>query len=95
MNGLSISDGELNQIAKELYLSEINFAIETDWDGGFWIKLGDDLNGFTWEGNYDIRDFDLLCMLKELAKEAAKQYPNSKFSEYFNQREELSGTLSE
>ena len=31
---------------QQLYDSEINFSISCLWDGGFQIKLGDELNGY-------------------------------------------------
>jgi squalene cyclase len=33
-------------VAQRLYTSEINFSISCFWDGGFDVKLGDDMNGF-------------------------------------------------
>lgn len=33
-------------VFQDLYDSEINFSISTMWDGGFDVKLGDDINGF-------------------------------------------------
>ncbi len=40
-------------IMQELYDSEINVSISTFWDGGYDLKLGDDMNGFRAEGNVD------------------------------------------
>ena len=36
---------ELGAIIDALYQSEINCSVETFWDGGLTVKLGDDLNG--------------------------------------------------
>lgn len=36
-------------ILQKLYDSEINFSINSFWDGGFCVQLGDDLNGFVAE----------------------------------------------
>ena len=33
-------------VFQELYDSEINFSISVLWDGGFELKMGDNLNGF-------------------------------------------------
>lgn len=33
-------------IPQRLYDSEINFSISCFWDGGFTVKIGDDINGF-------------------------------------------------
>jgi len=35
------------KILQNLYDSEINFSIQTFWDGGFDVKLGDHMNGFS------------------------------------------------
>ncbi len=43
-------------IAQRLYDSEINFSISCFWDGGFTVKIGDELNGFVAKetvGTYD------------------------------------------
>jgi hypothetical protein len=33
-------------IPQQLYDREINFSISCFWDGGFTVKIGDELNGF-------------------------------------------------
>lgn len=33
-------------VLQDLYDSEINISISTFWDGGFDVKLGDEMNGF-------------------------------------------------
>lgn len=38
-------------VFQDLYHSEINFSVSTFWDGGFEVKLGDEMNGFKAEGN--------------------------------------------
>jgi hypothetical protein len=40
-------------VLQDLYHSEINFTISTFWDGGFDVKLGDKMNGYVDEGNFD------------------------------------------
>lgn len=57
-----------------LYDAEINCSISWFWDGGFDVKLGDPLNGFTAEG---------CCGTIEqcvdfLEREATKQYEGFK-----------------
>ena len=37
---------DLIKVMEELYSREINFSITTFWDGGYTVKLGDELNGF-------------------------------------------------
>jgi hypothetical protein len=33
-------------ILRDLYDSEINYAVSCLWDGGYDVRLGDDLNGY-------------------------------------------------
>lgn len=40
-------------IMQDLYHSEINFSVSTFWDGGFDVKIGDDMNGFVAETTLD------------------------------------------
>jgi hypothetical protein len=41
---------------QQLYDREINFKIETSFDGGFTVALGDSMNGYKVEGS--VRTFD-------------------------------------
>jgi len=43
-----------------LYANEVNFRIETLWDGGFRARLGDEANGFTWDSGIGWYDLDKL-----------------------------------
>jgi hypothetical protein len=36
----------LEQVLAELYRREINVAIDSLWDAGFRVRIGDDQNGF-------------------------------------------------
>jgi hypothetical protein len=36
---------------QQLYNSEINFSISTFWDNGFFVRLGDRLNGYPAQAN--------------------------------------------
>jgi len=65
-------------IFQKVYDSEINFQVSTFWDGGFTIKMGDEMNGFkdklgatvdTWE--------EVEPALHDLA---IKHYPGSKYA---------------
>jgi len=38
-------------VFQRLYDSEINASISTFWDGGFDVKIGDEMNGFMAETN--------------------------------------------
>lgn len=44
----------MKSVFERLYDSEINFSISTFWDGGYEIKLGDDMNGFKAEAIFKI-----------------------------------------
>lgn len=59
--------------------SEINFSISTFWDGGFDVKLGDEMSGFSASANFRT----LRECIYWLADEAIKKYPDSKFAEAF------------
>jgi hypothetical protein len=46
----SVESGEAMTVLQRLYDSEINFVIEAFYDAGFYVKLGDEMNGFEAEG---------------------------------------------
>lgn len=59
-----------------LYDSEINFHLSTFWDGGFTAKLGDDMNSYAWEGEFDtVQD-----AVAGLSAAALRLYPDSVFA---------------
>lgn len=74
----------VEEILNRIYDSEINFKIETFWDGGFDFFLGSKMNGFEAESNFRT--------IKEgvywLTSEILKHYPNSDFSKWFKIQEE-------
>ncbi len=63
-------------ILQDLYNSEINFEISTQWDGGFDAKLGDPLNGFKAEGQY--RTY--VEAVEQLRDWAIDHFPDSEFA---------------
>jgi hypothetical protein len=63
-------------ILQDMYDSEINFSIVTFWDGGFYIKLGDDMNGFDAKGNAK----DFASAVEWLRVQAIEKYPDSIFA---------------
>lgn len=63
-------------IMQALTDSEINFAISTFWDGGYDLKLGDEMNGFRAEGNVDTWDE----VEPWLTAQAIKHWPDSEFA---------------
>jgi hypothetical protein len=60
--------------------SEINFQVETFWDMGFVIKLGDNLNGILAEKDFRKEDGGLQAGVEWLVQQALKHFPDSKFS---------------
>lgn len=72
-------------IFQELYDSEINFSVSCFWDGGFEVKLGDDLNGFkaetSWRNEGNVRTWREVN--NWLRSEAIKAYPDSKFAQKY------------
>jgi hypothetical protein len=65
---------------QNVYNSEINFTIASFWDGGFDIKIGDDLNGVKASGNCD--SFEDTA--KWIIENALRCYPDSDFAKSFN-----------
>lgn len=60
--------------------SEINFQIETFWDMGFVVKLGDDLNGLKAENCFRDKDGGLQAAVNWLVEQTVKCYPDSDFA---------------
>ncbi len=63
-------------VCQLLYESEINFSISCFWDGGFEVKLGDELNGIVAQTRVDKWDE----LERWLRSEALRQYPESQFA---------------
>ena len=63
-------------LLQQLYDSEINFKIETFWDGGFYWYLGDDSNGWKASGVSDTAQL----AVEHLCKAAGEAYPQSSFA---------------
>ncbi len=61
----------------DLYASEINFKIATDWDSGWTDALGNEYSGFGAEAN--VATFQEAC--DWLRAEAIKRYPDSEFAQ--------------
>ncbi len=64
-------------IMQDLYDSEINFSVSTFWDGGFDVKLGDEMNGFLEEAN--LTYWGQVSPWLQLA--TLRHYPNSAFAQ--------------
>lgn len=66
-------------ILTDLYTSEINFSLETFWDGGFDAKLGDGMNGFKAEDNFNT----YVEAVEQLRDWAIAHYPDSSFAKKY------------
>ena len=64
---------------KDLYDSEINWSLSTFWDGGIDVKLGDELNGFKDEANFDT----IGECVDWLVEAACAYYPLSTFAKKY------------
>lgn len=61
----------------KLYQSEINVRITSFWDGGWYVCLGDEVNGYQ-VPEWDCCDLDsIVPAIRELAR---VHYPNSKYT---------------
>lgn len=66
----------MKEIPQRLYDSEINFSVSCFWDGGFEVKLGDEMNGFIAKAElYSWPD-----VLEWLDQTARKEYPESLYA---------------
>lgn len=63
-------------VLQRLYDNEINFKVETFWDGGFDITLGDPMNGV--DASTSVRTWAEAEAW--LAERAAALYPNRDFA---------------
>lgn len=63
-------------VMQRLYDSEINVSVASFWDGGFDVKLGDDMNGFVAEASFKQWD----AVEAWLDKQARDHYPNSTYA---------------
>lgn len=64
---------------EKIYDSEINFTIETFWDGGYTVKLGDTVNGFIDKAECEVSFSDAIEVLINMI---LKHYPNSTYAKW-------------
>lgn len=69
-------DAEQLTVFQDLYDSEINFKVWTMWDGGFEVRLGDEMNGYTAEWVCDT----MVQAASFLRVQALLQFPESRFA---------------
>ena len=77
-------------ILQELYESEINFEIATDWDVGFRVRLGHAYNE-----KYDAELWAKTAdeAIERLRQAALERYPSSKFAKDYKKKQALAGVL--
>ena len=66
-------------VLQDLYDSEINVSLESFWDSGWHVRLGDEANGFLEEENFDIWG----QVEPWLIEVAIKHFPQSQFAERY------------
>jgi hypothetical protein len=60
----------LVEVLQKLYASEINISIESDWDNGFTVGIGNQRNGFDAQEHFDA---DKLHLAAEWLDQKAQQ----------------------
>lgn len=68
----------LISILRSLYRSEINCSISSFWDGGWTVRLGDEMNG--WRAEEDFANDELENIGPWLIREAKRAWPDSEFA---------------
>lgn len=63
----------MERILQDLYDNEINFSISCFWDGGFDVRLGDEMNGWKANASFDTIE-EAILFLEESARE---NYPKA------------------
>jgi hypothetical protein len=77
----------MSKILQDLYDSEINFSIDTFWDAGFEVKLGDVTNGFKAETTV----YTITEAVEWLRATAVETYPESVFAQTYGAVKVLDG----
>lgn len=72
----------LTDVLNALYASEINVSIASFWDGGWLVRLGDEMNGFVAERDFLDEEFDQIPAW--LAAEARRLHPESVFAKAYD-----------
>jgi hypothetical protein len=69
------------EVLQQLYDSEINFEIRTDWDGGFNWRFQSDADWSTSGTGKDLAE-----AAAQLAQAVAQHDPNSQFAAWWNRQ---------
>ena len=75
-------DGNIIRELKEIGNSEINFTFGYFFDNIWTVKLGDDMNGFKWEGS----DLSIEQAMNKLIGAIIKEYPTSDYVKRLHKR---------
>jgi len=70
----------LQRVLRDLYDSEINVSISSDWDCGHRVQLGDMRNGFKVSASF----IDSPDVASELIRMTMEHYPESDFSKKYS-----------
>ena len=70
-------DLDLIDVLRRLYESEINVSLTSFWDGGWTVKLGDEMNGFVAEASH-VRELSVVATW--LDENAREHYPDSLYA---------------
>jgi hypothetical protein len=76
VGGCTIGPMDIEIVMKRLYESEINCSISSFWDGGWTVRLGDEMNGFAAETNCSTLDEAAAF----LDREAKRHFPESVYA---------------
>jgi hypothetical protein len=68
----------LDEVIDRLYDSELNASISWLWDGGFEVKLGDEMNGFVAENAATLKTAAEVAYWLDVA--ARRHFPESKYA---------------
>jgi hypothetical protein len=67
---------DIEIVMRNLYASEINCSICSFWDNHWDVKIGDEMNGFVAEGNFESLD-ECATFLDQQAR---KHFPESSYA---------------
>lgn len=69
---------DLSTVIRRLYESEINCGLQSFWDGGIDVWIGDYANGRHVEGNFSARQMGEIAAWLDI--EARRLYPQSDYA---------------
>jgi len=69
----------MTELFEDLYESEINWSVQTFWDNGYDVLVGDDCNGWVAENNVDT----WVEVEQWLQDTAIRCFPHSEFADKY------------